>query len=834
MTDPFENLFEANTPSSNNESKATKKTSFSSSSDPFADVFNTSAKQQNQSPMPSKISSTSPEVSQAIESIAPEQKPAKKTIGDLLTKGLSMITLDPAKRVMLNVAGDFIKKSKDQGVDKTIDEYAGGIQDFAKATPIGLTQSAVATAQGVNEYNKWFYDTFTGGETMFGDKYSPTYEKAKESLNTRQDELTSYLTDKVGEKDINSFWTQSGLGLGQGIGQLATSYINPAVGVATISAQSIASGKDAGDLAYNTTIENGGTDEEARKNQNINGWITGAVNMLDVIVPTKTGGMLKNALLKPVEEVTEKAVKKGLLNDIWRISKTGITESLTEGAQDFTSGATAYMTYDKGRQPLGEAWNSILVSLPTSLLFGGVEHASNQLSRNRIEKAKEEMVSKGLEAGMDEKTAKTAVDLIFINAKIGGQDTYKNEQELDNNKVNEIAKQFEEVAPSTNIVTSKEGIPPESIYRKDIPVLKAFEESKQTHEYDNGVVLGTFGEKTMSRKNQSTDRFPISEIPETLKNVTDIYKASNDPNNYRFDNNAMIAEMPNGEKRVIYTRKNSQGNEEIVNAHIISNQQYIDDLRKNGVPERTRTSNLLVRTDTLYPLSYGNDKSIPEKTSKRQEQLKEPTRSPKTDEPLVSTLKGRKQAGLSPVGEGEKKRSSLFERVKDQVIQNEGVDYSVATRDTQIKKATDFVDEYFDRAIKISQGRELTPEGLLKNDIMTAVRIKLQEEGRISEASDILTAQTLQATRYGQEIQALSGLSDPNTISHWYNEITRNRIGEISKNIVYEYKKKGVTVTKENAIKTATKENVTKIKEVLTKSQIKLNRAQEILDALTC
>ena len=42
---------------------------------------------------------------------------------------------------------------------------------------------------------------------------------------------------------------------------------------------------------------------------------------------------------------------------------------------------------------------------------------------------------------------------------------------------------------------------------------------------------------------------------------------SNIENNYRIDNKAWVSEMPNGETRVIYTRQNRNGAEEILNWH---------------------------------------------------------------------------------------------------------------------------------------------------------------------------------------------------------------------------------------------------------------------------
>ncbi len=119
--------------------------------------------------------------------------------------------------------------------------------------------------------------------------------------------------------------------------------------------------------------------------------------------------------------------------------------------------------------------------------------------------------------------------------------------------------------------------------------------------------LGDFGRSSFARKGEvKGDRFPESELKKTLQNTVEYRRAIDDPTSHRYDHIAHIAEMPNGEIRVVYTRLNRFGHEEIINWHKVSNPKYIQTLESFGVPERARTSNLPVRTGTLYPLSYGD------------------------------------------------------------------------------------------------------------------------------------------------------------------------------------------------------------------------------------
>lgn len=121
-----------------------------------------------------------------------------------------------------------------------------------------------------------------------------------------------------------------------------------------------------------------------------------------------------------------------------------------------------------------------------------------------------------------------------------------------------------------------------------VSVVNAFNKSKFVKKI-NKFELGTFGKNAYTRKLNQKDRFPISELEQTYENITKAFKSGNEKS-YRKDNIAWIAEMPNNEKRVIYTRLNENGNEEIINWHKITNNDFIKNLEKFGVPTRNRTS----------------------------------------------------------------------------------------------------------------------------------------------------------------------------------------------------------------------------------------------------
>ena len=121
---------------------------------------------------------------------------------------------------------------------------------------------------------------------------------------------------------------------------------------------------------------------------------------------------------------------------------------------------------------------------------------------------------------------------------------------------------------------------------------KAFENSgNQKILASNGGVdfsIGDFGLNSLDNKITKGDRLNVDQIKQSIPNITEAYRASDDPSNYRYDNIAWVAKTPDS-TNVIYTRLNRLGQEEILNAHKVSDNVYINTIKKFGAPDRNRT-----------------------------------------------------------------------------------------------------------------------------------------------------------------------------------------------------------------------------------------------------
>lgn len=321
---------------------------------------------------------------------------------------------------------------------------------FRKSIPTGVGEAAVSTSRGLLQAGSKLANKVYNPDSVFdkinkkifGENYreeiKQNYDKKLlESEHTLQglDEHLKY--DILGEEDYNTLASQMGRAFGQGIFQLGSATLGSAPGLVVIGGQAI----DSGTQSYNTakqTLEDRGdlSPEEIERVARLNGIVTGSVNMIDILIPAKVGSAVRTALSKPVKKLTTDVSTKFLPSTL-RIGKTALTESATEAVQDFTSSGTAYLTYDKDKEPFEDALMSFLISLPTSVFFGGVGEVGTRVSQKQFNKLKNEIIERGQEAGLDEETSKTLVNTLLVTNEITPENVY--ESDLTSESITEIA-----------------------------------------------------------------------------------------------------------------------------------------------------------------------------------------------------------------------------------------------------------------------------------------------------------------------------------------------------------------------------------------------------------
>lgn len=129
---------------------------------------------------------------------------------------------------------------------------------------------------------------------------------------------------------------------------------------------------------------------------------------------------------------------------------------------------------------------------------------------------------------------------------------------------------------------------------------------------DKEFALGDIGKNHITAKSAEgkSDRLAIPDLKDTIANIKSVYRGSPDQTNHRSNTAAWVAEMPGGEKRVVYTKENRFGHEEITGAHKVTNANYITDLQKNGIPPGNRTQIHPLEGERPNPLNERDKNSL--------------------------------------------------------------------------------------------------------------------------------------------------------------------------------------------------------------------------------
>lgn len=316
------------------------------------------------------------------------------------------------------------------------DDLASGASDTStyeqptkKKTAVGQFLSGVGTAltRDVAANFKTVLPTldrtlYNSIVNMRGEGYIPReqaltyYQDKQKKVDEYKQKTEDKLKAKLGE-DYNSLAMQMGRGLGQGITQVATGFIpvvGPGLSVALNSAQIGASAQNDYRDAYEGTIAKGGSKQEATKNARIVGTVSGVVNSAEMLVPGKI-------------LFAEKLMGKGFYNGLKQFAKTAATETLTEGLQDTTVSLAKQQTYDENANPIKDGLTSMLISLPSSLLFGGVDVVSNKVSQAKLQETARAMVVDQIKKGVAPDIAvDNAVNIIATMSDFSEGDIFQN------------------------------------------------------------------------------------------------------------------------------------------------------------------------------------------------------------------------------------------------------------------------------------------------------------------------------------------------------------------------------------------------------------------------
>lgn len=237
----------------------------------------------------------------------------------------------------------------------------------------------------------------------------------------------------------------------------------------------------------------------------------------------------------------------------------------------------------------------------------------------------------------------------------------------------------------------------------------------------------------------------------------------------------------------------------------------------------------------IYNKAVGTDTNVPTSTPEKQDN---------SEIVVTSTEEGRTEAINNPVdaqetqgkkgGQKSKRYQNLVKKLNEEQRASIGRDdptYNRVNMADDATRAYDFVEQNEKVAQEVAEGRQLPPEGILREHIASALMGKYLEQGNIDAWSKLAVSQSLRGTRYGQEIASFRGTNDPANPEYWIKQILKWRMERSTR---YNFETQDGVDNAQKVIKKRIDSNARAARERLTKDRIKIEEANELLTSLIC
>jgi hypothetical protein len=215
----------------------------------------------------------------------------------------------------------------------------------------------------------------------------------------------------------------------------------------------------------------------------------------------------------------------------------------------------------------------------------------------------------------------------------------------------------------------------------------------------------------------------------------------------------------------------------------------------------------------------------------------------------ASITKVEKQAAQTPVSQGlnKLKDSKAYTRIVEKLDAQfkDQPQYEKMNIAEDAARALEFIDKNYSDGKKIALGLKAPPEGITDTAISIATAEKALQDGDYELYSQLERSRSLRQTRRGQEIVAERGRVNENSPAYYLDQVAERRIQQafqksslldgvsIKEAFIGKSEPKKASEAKKLFNDYVQKE-AKKIKETISPEEIKISRAQEIIDLLTC
>ena len=323
--------------------------------------------------------------------------------------------------------------------------------------------------------------------------------------------------------------------------------------------------------------------------------------------------------------------------------------------------------------------------------------------------------------------------------------------------------------------------------------------------------------------------------PETLQKIKKMYE--NDPrvaiaviNNTRGKGNAV--EIP--DKQLLDFIKQVKYNETDLKTSLEKalEEEYAKGQKTNYKEGINKSVYEGTRRDYNAPVG---EKSVQEKVRGIPEDHIGRGKEPQRERPARRVITSKEQ----PQGTGTAKYSRLYERVKETLgaeYEAKHVTYNELSLEKQAKAVVDLITESPQKAAQIANGIIEPPPGMTQNAVAVGLADLARASGDFKTASDLWTKVSLRITRLGQEIVSLRGSFSQNETLNAVKRILDMRMDQALKR--YKDVVKGLSIsegaTTIKKVDALIDHQAKKLKKELKNQQIRIQSAQEIINALRC
>ena len=269
-------------------------------------------------------------------------------------------------------------EEEDRGIADTIGQHVDTVGQHVRAAGAGLSQSLWSGVEGVTRLVAEYNAPNMVAKALLGDDnaFTQVNNKVRDFVASNASDIGDLANESFGVRDetTQKFTGQLAAGAGQLAGQLATSIVNPFLGIANMAGQMQNEAISDSEEVFGKKYEEFNAEEKYKADTMGVLYASVGAALERVGLHTVFGGLLKRVGGGAAKEVTKKELVEQITYGQFgkAIAKGFLGEGVTEASQGQLLDSLARMVTDDERELWGEeVWNKRLLEFTLGGILGG-------------------------------------------------------------------------------------------------------------------------------------------------------------------------------------------------------------------------------------------------------------------------------------------------------------------------------------------------------------------------------------------------------------------------------------------------------------------------------